>query len=114
MILDTTDHNDYKIIGGIRGLDIDDGNGAGLLKDITTGVIRDFADITHFTVVSVEASAAKETWGYASAVEKEETRALWRRVGHFREHVTEAFNGLHQKGVEGAEEYLHWVLGELD
>ena len=114
MILDTTDLTDYRIIGGIRGLDLDAVNGAGLLKEITTGVIRDFAGIDSFAVVSVEASVAKEAWGYAYAVEREETRALWRRVTHFRKHVIMAFSGLHQKGVEGADDYLHWVLGELD
>lgn len=116
MILDTAKVDDYDIIGGIRGMDFPHEDGAMLIKDITTGVIRDFVGIDGrlHNVVCHSAAMAKEIWERSYEDERRDARVLWNHGGHFQDHIIVAFKGLMAKDVEGAYEYFQWLIDELD
>ena len=81
------------------------------LKDVTTGVLRWFADYHWGLYTSPQGAQAHPG--------TERAAPLWsqRRSEHFRGHIVMAFQVLLAEEVEGVKEYLEWLtkygFGEL-
>ena len=81
-----------------------------ILKYLTTAVIRDAIGVDRFTTGALvnNPAVARGVWSAQAQRVKDAVRDLYRRNGHFRMHVEDAFMALRLEGLLDPE-YIDWV-----
>lgn len=115
-LFDTRVQAAYHIMTALRGPDFSGAIGVGLLKEITTGVIRSFVSESLAADLGIHKSpsSARYAWTHDGPVSEEDIRRVWREQVHFREHVRYAFEALISVGVEEAASHWRWLQMVLD
>ena len=113
LLLDPTNQNHYNIMSAVRGLDFTLNTIEKeylILKCLTTGVIRDAIGVDRFTSGALvnNPAVARGFWSAQDPSVRDAVRDLYRRNGHFRTHVEDAFMALRGEGLLDPE-YIDWV-----